>query len=249
MDSVHCTIHYLQLAINDGVLDQSAVNRLVKICSAIASHLHKSSKAKEAFIARQMEVKGVVRSKCLDLFNYVPTRWNSIYLMFERFKTLKVVVQNFLSEPYDDKGTKIQYAGQDAKLSDQEFELITKILNLLRPFFNLTKNFSSNKVSLAAVLPSIIALRDFLEKANATHVGTLRGKLLDSVNSRFFSDKNILTTEAYTTPTLLHPKYRHVIEKCAPEHFEAAKQNLLSHLLKVSSQGDGDASSISSMGN
>jgi hypothetical protein len=130
-----------------------------------------------------MEVKGVVRSKCLDLFNYVPTRWNSIYLMFERFKTLKVVVQNFLSEPYDDKGTKIQYAGQDAKLSDQEFELITKILNLLRPFFNLTKNFSSNKVSLAAVLPSIIALRDFLEKANATHVGTLRGKLLDSVNS------------------------------------------------------------------
>ena len=242
-------LHTLDLSVNDGVLKQSRVSTIVKTCQSIVSHQHSSSKGTEAFIKKQMEIKGCTRSQCLSLVGYVKTRWNSVYLMLKRFITLKHVVQLFLPEekiPVHG-ATNVHY-----KLDDSDFVFMSRVTTLLKPFFELTQKFSSNKISIAEVIPNILTLKIYLEKSKAEQVGTLKANLLDSVNCRFFgtnADNNILKNPVFTNPTILHPKNRKVYQRFArPEDFEQAKGNLLKELLKISSDQDDDSNSISSLG-
>ena len=133
----------LDLAVNDGVFDQYRVKNLVSTCSQIVAYLHRSTKGTEAFMSKQMEVTGKLRANCLVLQGYVKTRWNSVYLMLKRFITLKHTVQLYL--PIE----KIKVHGAtnvDIKLDDSDFEFMGKVCRILAPFFELTQEFSANKI-------------------------------------------------------------------------------------------------------
>ena len=170
MESAHCVLHMLDLAVNDGVLEQSRVKSIVSTCSNIVSYLHRSSKGTKAFFNKQMDVTSKVRSKCLVLHEYVKTGWNSVYLMLKRFISLKHTVQLFLPvEKIKVHGaTNVTY-----KLDDSDFEFMGKVCKILAPFFELTLEFSANKISIAEVIPKVVQLKMFLENVRGEQVGLL----------------------------------------------------------------------------
>jgi hypothetical protein len=149
------------------------------------------------------------------LLQDVTTRWNSTYLMLKRIQELKTVVQLFL----------LSHPTATDPLTSNDFIIIAKVITILKPFYRLTLEFSSNLVSIAVVIPNLIGLKKFLAVVDASRVGTLRDTLQEQVDTRFFSSGgtgglNILTNRFYTVPTLLDPRLR----RCIPEeHKDDAK--------------------------
>lgn len=88
----------------------------------------------------------------------VSTHWNSTYLMLTRILALKRSVQLYLSE------------NEVVKISSDEFQLIDKITNLLKPFFELTQIMSSEVTSLSTVIPSLLPLEKYLERTESNGV-------------------------------------------------------------------------------
>ena len=194
LESAHCVLHMLDLAVNDGVLDQSRVKSIVSTCSSIVSYLHRSSKGTENFINKQMEVTGKTRATCLVLHGYVKTRWNSVYLMLKRFISLKHTVQLFLPM----ERIKVHGATNvDVKLDDGDFLFMGKVCKILLPFFELTKEFSANKISIAEVIPKVLQLKTFLEEVKAEQVSSSEIRIIISSRNQ---QKPRLSDSFYFSP-------------------------------------------------
>ena len=131
ISSIHCTIHLLQLAVQDGVLNQSRVKTLVNLCRGIVNFLHRSAKATASFIAKQKEIRNCGDAKCLKLVGDVVTRWNSTYLLLERFVKLKSTVQGFLYN------TEVIVSTKRAKLDDSDFTFMEKVCTILYIFIHV----------------------------------------------------------------------------------------------------------------
>ena len=163
--STHLYIHHPSNWIDDGCINV-AINPSIQLQHSFHSiHIHHPPIPSIIFI-------GIVRSACLKLVGYVRTRWNSVYSMLKRFLTLKYVVQLFLGEEQIAVGgaTNVFH-----KLSDANFQFMTRVVKLLAPFFELTESFSANKISIADVIPRIIQLKTFLERCRAQEVGRVLG--------------------------------------------------------------------------
>jgi len=231
----------LQLAVQKGVLEQSGVVKIVKKCRSIVTTMHHSAQLTHGFKEKQVEITGKSIEKSLLLMQDVEVRWNSTYLMLERFLRLKAPVQLFMLN----NETKFKVS----PISEPEFDLIEKACHILKPFFELTKRFSSNKVSVADVIPGILTLRLFLERCQLTNVGTFKGTLKKYLEESFFSESgglNILTNALYTIPTLLHPAYRNVIPA---KYVDDAKGSLLTATVKLANSppiSDDETSSMTS---
>ena len=90
--------------------------------------------------------------------------------MLKRFISLKHTVQLFLPvEKIKEHGaTNVTY-----KLDDSDFEFMGKVCKILAPFFELTLEFSANKISIAEVIPKVVQLKIFLENVRGEQVGLL----------------------------------------------------------------------------
>ena len=67
IQSVHCAIHLLQLAVQNGVLNQYIVKTLVTLCREIINYLNWSTKATASFMVKQKEIRNCRDAKCLKL--------------------------------------------------------------------------------------------------------------------------------------------------------------------------------------
>ena len=95
--SIHCTIHLLQLVVSDSIMSENIVIDVLAKSRRLVTHFNHSSLACSNF-------KKIQQQQNLDnlcLVEVVPTRWNSTYLMLERFNKLKIPVQLYLAERSD----------------------------------------------------------------------------------------------------------------------------------------------------
>ena len=149
--SVHCFLHILDLVIKDSILSQRAIIDLCAMVRRIAAHFNHSSLACQNIKNLQAE-QGVQ----LPLFPVqdVSTRWNSTYLMLERACHIKHSLQLYTANN-DDLPI----------LTANQWNLCEKMLRILQPFLEITKQVSSEQSSLSDVIPDVVALDRYLSKS------------------------------------------------------------------------------------
>lgn len=85
-EHILCVAHTIQLAIDDAV-KESNITDLLKRCKAVVIHYNHSNIATERLAATQKRLN-LAPHKLIQMVN---TRWNSIYLMLQRFWSKKML--------------------------------------------------------------------------------------------------------------------------------------------------------------
>lgn len=126
----------------------------------------------------------------------VPTRWNSTFLMMTTLLEQKRALVMYEA-----------YHGLPVSLNANQWSLIEKITTLLAPFEELTREISSHTATAADVMPSVVALKRFLNKTAETDSGvkTTKSALLEAVNKRF---ETTFSEQLYYLATILDPRYK-----------------------------------------
>ncbi|XP_065109329.1 zinc finger BED domain-containing protein 4-like [Paramisgurnus dabryanus] len=89
----------------------------------------------------------------------------------------------------------------------QQDGLLEKIITVLAPFEELTKEVSSSSAFASDVIPSVSVLKRILTQQNEADEGikTMKSTLLEAVNRRF---RDVESTPLYSVATLLDPRYK-----------------------------------------
>lgn len=187
-----CFIHSLQLVIQDAIGSQRSVSDLIAKSRKIVSHFNHSQTACDK-LSKLQEQLNLPKHK---LFQDVQTRWNSSFYLLSRLLEQKQAVNLYIL----DHGTLTD-------LTFSEWELVGSILNLLKPFEDITKITSSSDCFISEVIPFVSTITAYLNKENANFagVGTMKEELKNSLNKRF---ENIFIKKHYTIATFLDPRFK-----------------------------------------
>ena len=168
--SIHCTVHRLQLVIEDATLSQRSIIHLLVKCRRLATLFNHSALVCTELNSLQ-EVQEPDKTPLLLVQN-VSTRWNSSYLVLERVIKLRQPIQLYLSD-HDNLPT----------ITAIEWQISKRFLHILKPFFDLTKEMSGEYSILSDVIPNIATLKLFLSKIGRGDKGvqSTREELLRSL--------------------------------------------------------------------
>lgn len=193
LKSISCFIHTLQLVINDGLSSQRALSDLIATCRKIVGHFSHSSSAVQKLKAIQKELDMPENKLVQD----VPTRWNSTFYMLQRLLEQKRAVNVYASE--NDTSLSV--------LSSNQWNLLSSLINLLKPFEQITKEMSSEVALISQVIPVVQTLEKFLSQTsqNFFGVGTLKDFFLADLKKRFGS---LIDDELYIVATILDPRFK-----------------------------------------
>ena len=125
-DRADCGNHSLQLVINDEILSMPSWEALTTKCRAVCSFANKST---QALIEAQVNDE-LPNATALHLIQDVPTRWNSTFLMVERFFKLKQAVIKVLGDSKWENKVKVHMYNSD-------WELMSKVVKVLQCFKEL----------------------------------------------------------------------------------------------------------------
>ena len=193
-----CLNHVLQLVINDELLQKPSVKNLIKVCRHICTYSSQSVLLAQFIVKKQIET-GKEKRQCLNLLQDVVTRWNSTFLMLQRFLELQPVIRTLLL----DQGWKKKL---DVNISNTDWTLMEKVVNVLGVFFEATKRFSSASACISEVIPTVTGLLVTLNINDRDDIGVkdFKRKLKDSLERRLGGKE---TLEQYSVATLLDPRY------------------------------------------
>ena len=136
---VRCFAHTLNFIIKNSLANVCEIHTLREKCRHLVSYFTLSTMAKD----KLTEVQKILGIPCHKLILEVQTRWNSSYQMFERLNEQRPAVILLISS------LKINLTS----LIDTEWELLGKLLPILKPFLLATNEISAEKsVSISKVL-------------------------------------------------------------------------------------------------
>lgn len=153
LPSVSCFAHTLQLALHDAILTQPSVSELITLSRKIVGHFRHSSSATSSLHAIQEQL-GLPKHQ---LHQDVVTRWNSTYHMLDRLIEQKRAVSVYVAE-CDEKYNKA------LSMTTSQWALATRIVAILQPFDQLTKEISCNNSCFSMILPAVQAILLYLQK-------------------------------------------------------------------------------------
>ena len=191
-----CFVHTIQLALKDGLLAQKAVQDSCSVARKVVGHFKHSSSANDRLVEIQKELGLPVHKLIQD----VATRWNSTHNMLERLAEQKRAITVFASE---------STAGAFSLPTVHQWQLIEKILILLRQFAQLTADACRADTSISYVIPAVAATKFFLKSeesaVSTAGVNTMRSELLKALCVRFDSTLDEMN---FLLPTSLDPRYK-----------------------------------------
>lgn len=225
---VSCFIHTLQLAINTALKHDTMAQILVK-SRRIVTHFNHSNQAQSKLRDLQQE---------LNLSNHqlvqdVCTRWNSTYYMISRLLEQKRAISLYLAE------TSVNFEN----LSTEEWKILGKSIELLKPFEEITKIISSSCSSVSEVIPHLKTLQRYLEIYNDEHKEIMQMKVMleNDLKSRFDLEHN----KVFTLATLLDPRYKQQFFE-TEDLITIRSQFLLESLKKSMSDDESDKDDLDS---
>lgn len=193
INSEGCFIHKLQLIINDSLQSQRTVSDMISTARRIATHFNHSSLACSKLIEIQQEINMELKKIIQD----VQTRWNSTFYMLERLLHLRRCVTIYLTEN-----------SSLNNLTNNQWDLLQSVLDLLRPFEEVTKLMSNTESIISEVIPTIAILKRYLLSPKIEQlygVGTMKESLVTGINKRF---SDVESKNYYTISTILDPRYK-----------------------------------------
>ena len=178
-----------QLFINDGLLTQRFFNDILKNCRKIVGHFSHSPTASARFAELQQQLGVPVKKLIQD----IQTRWNSTFYMLQRI--------------FEQKAVLVQYAADHdiPHFTAQNWSMIEKVIDLLQPCEQLTREMSSDDSSTSMVIPAYNVLRRTLMAADDKGIKTIKESLLEALDTRFVP--YTLDTK-YVTATILDPRFK-----------------------------------------
>ncbi|XP_052393278.1 zinc finger BED domain-containing protein 4-like [Carassius gibelio] len=190
--SLGCFAHTLQLVVHEGLLSQRSVSDALANGRKIVGHFKHSPLA----TTRLEEIQKDLQMPTKRLHQDVATRWNSTYYMLESLLEQKRSISAYGAD-HDLPVT----------LTSYQWALLEKIIIVLAPFEELTRQISSSTSSAAEVIPSVTVLKRLLARENEgdTGIKTMKTTLLEAVQKRF---KTIENEPLYAVATLLDPRFK-----------------------------------------
>ena len=199
-----CFAHTLQLAIEDG-LKQKPIENTAIAARKLVGHFNRSCVASDALEEYQKR-EGV---KPLKLIQDVATRWNSLYLMFDRLVKLRSAVYYVLHEK---KYTKPNECAA-IQLSEDQWSLIEELIPVLSPLAEATEVLSTEEYpSCSSIMPMLLSLMRYdleVKEHDSEVVGTLKNKTVNGLRSRnVCPDDPEFPVSAVAVATFLDPRYK-----------------------------------------
>lgn len=220
---VPCFIHTLQLAINAALKHDTMAQILVK-SRRIVTHFNHSNQAQ----SKLRDLQQALNLSYHQLVQDVCTRWNSTYYMISRLFEQKRAVSLYLAE------TSVNFEN----LSNEEWQILVKSIELLKPFEEITKIISSSCSSVSEVIPHLKTLQKYLEMYydENKEIMEMKALLQNDLNIRFDMDHN----KNFTLATLLDPRYKQQFFE-AEDLITIRSQFLLESLKNSMSDDDSDS--------
>jgi hypothetical protein len=212
--SISCFAHSLQLCIKDAIFSQRAIADIIAICKKIVGHFSHSPAAARRLKQLQLDDQAN-GSEVRKLVQDVVTRWNSTLHMMESLQDQKRVLRMYALENEEFQ-----------TLMPNQWILLEKVITLLQPFEEITKEICRDDAALSLVIPAVHVLRAFLSRESAEQdagVGTLKASLLESVIERF---STLHDSQPHVLATLVDPRFK-LAYFGTPEDRVRAKAELL----------------------
>ena len=200
LEGLPCFAHNLNLAVSGAIKSCESLEKVRQKIVSLVTFMHQSCNGKEDFNA------------CLSRLNLpkkvliqdVKKRWNSVFLMLERFLELKEAVVLFQST---ESGQKFSFIPEDWKIAEEA-------KNLLLPVYEATKEISGDSyVSGSKVIPIASSLLWwYSDKANKEReqepfgFGATLSALLQESFLKYFKDAEAIDILAIAT--LCDPRYK-----------------------------------------
>ncbi|CAH2084129.1 unnamed protein product [Euphydryas editha] len=135
MPTFGCLAHKLNLVVQDAL---DLINDTTVKVNKIVNHFRKSTISKERLLTYQMNQQNIAQPK--TVIKSVATRWNSVYLMLQRFVELKEALRATI--PNLDVDLPI--------IPIEEWKCIEQICIILKPFYEATSEMTAESYLVAS---------------------------------------------------------------------------------------------------
>lgn len=220
-----CMAHTLQLIVNEGLSSQRTVKDILANLKRIAGHFGHSTLAKHRLRNIQVDL-GLPQHSIVQCVN---TRWNSALQMVKRLTEQRRAINIYCHE-YEN--TKLP------TLTNEQWEIASKIIEILNPVEELTLEFSHTSSSVSCVIPCIQVLKLFLEDKETSDAGsgvkTMIRTMIDDLNKRF---SNIEDNKWVVLGCFLDPRFKAQPFKLVTTTLKKAK-DWLTEEVKSSTSGE-----------
>ncbi|CAH2101073.1 unnamed protein product [Euphydryas editha] len=134
-----CYAHTLNLIAQNALALPDVDNTIIKIKKTVA-HFKRSCQAKEKLLRYQINSQGIAEGSALTLIMSVPTRWNSTFLMLQRFIHLQEPIRATVPNLNIDLPV----------IPLQEWRCIEQICEVLKPLYEATLLMSGDNYLTAS---------------------------------------------------------------------------------------------------
>lgn len=199
--NVYCLAHLLNLVVNDGLEDTSnpKLKELISEVKNIVTFGRHSNLFMDALRVEQ-EKEGTSEGRVLLLIQSVPTRWNSTYDCLKRFLELSPYIARVLASPNLKKAPRM--------ISGSEIEVLTELLNILKPFKEATIEISgSDYITGSLCIPLLCIIESALSKSDPMSpiAVSLQIKLQTCLSVRM---KPFISNPLLCHATLVDPRFK-----------------------------------------
>ncbi|CAG4983764.1 unnamed protein product [Colias eurytheme] len=190
--NIDCLSHQIQLVVKEGLKSQESIIAVINKCKKIATHFHHSNVAQDDLANLQEKLN----QPKLKIIQECVTRWNSNFYMLER------ILKN--------KDSLCLYASTNNKisqLSSDEWIVVEKLITLLKPFEEITRELSAANVSISSVIPLLATLEKVIDEYDASEECIRKTILVlkQEMNHRF---SNLENDKLFATATFIDPRYK-----------------------------------------
>ena len=118
----------------------------------------------------------------------------------------------------------------DVELSSQDWRVIEKVIRVLRPFEEATRELSKHEASISQCIPVVTSLVKSLEMEASEDTGvlTMKRELRLAMIDRF---SGMEKEDCYVVSTLLDSRYKHHLYR-DPSAFSHAKASIVDQIVK-----------------
>ena len=194
-----CYIHKLNLIVQEGLAIPDIETTILKVQKTVA-HFKRSSIAKDKLLKYQVNAQNIPQNMAKTVVISIPTRWNSVYLMLQRFAELKEAL----------RATIPNLTANLPIIPLEEWRCIDELLEVLKPLFSITEMMSAEKYLTASkvfvVTQGLINIYDqLIQKEFYGPIKKLINVLKKSLSYRF---KDIEHNQTIALCTYLDPRFK-----------------------------------------